>query len=85
MRINYGLILAKRLPEGNLDIRHFVGFENRPSQKDRESLLEELRSDPEFSDILQELDNLRIMDAPLEVVRYYSDMAKRFKDKLEAD
>lgn len=53
-----------------LDILHFVGYWDKPTEKDIEALREELRNDPEFK--LQEIwDVVEILPAPPEIVKLY--------------
>ena len=71
LEINFGLIVVNPEQEGeNLDILHFCGFSEPPTEKDAQELRKELRDDPEFG--LQELwDKVDILEAPEDIVKEY--------------
>ena len=63
--IKYGLIVIDPTQEGDMmDILHFVGYWNKPTKKDAESLREELMVDEEFglTEIAHRLDILPCPD-----------------------
>jgi hypothetical protein len=69
--IKYGLIVIDPTQEGDmLDILHFVGYWNKPTKADADSLREELISDEEFglTEIAHRLD---ILPAPNYIVKHY--------------
>jgi hypothetical protein len=69
--IKYGLIVVDPTQEGEmLDILHFVGYWNKPTLSDAESLREELMTDEEFglTEIAHRLD---ILPAPDYIVQEF--------------
>ena len=63
--IKYGLIVIDPTQKGDMmDILHFVGYWNKPTKKDAESLREELMVDEEFglTEIAHRLDILPCPD-----------------------
>ena len=74
--IKYGLIAVDSTQEGEmLDVLHFCGYWNQPTQVDAESLLEELSTDAEFG-LTEIADRLEIRIAPDWLVsEYISDIA----------
>ena len=69
--IKYGLIVVDSTQEGEmLDILHFVGYWNKPTNVDADSLREELMTDEEFglTEIAHRLD---ILPAPDNIVQEY--------------
>ena len=69
--IKYGLIVIDPTQEGDMmDILHFVGYWNKPTKKDADSLREELMVDEEFglTEIAHRLD---ILPAPDYIVKEY--------------
>jgi hypothetical protein len=69
--IKYGLIAIDPTQEGDMkDILHFCGYWNKPSKKDAESLLEELKTDEEFG-LTEIADRLVILPAPEDIIEYY--------------
>lgn len=74
--IKYGLIVVDPTQEGeNLDILHFVGYWDKPTKTDADSLREELMTDDEFG--LTEIANrLDILPAPDYIVEEYRKIIK---------
>ena len=69
--IKYGLIVIDPKQEGEMmDILHFVGYWNKPTKNDANSLREELMEDEEFglTEIAHRLD---ILPAPDYIVKEY--------------
>lgn len=69
--VKYGLIVIDPTQEGEMmDILHFVGYWNKPTKKDADSLREELMTDEEFglTEIAHRLD---ILPAPNYIVKQY--------------
>ena len=69
--MKYGLIVIDSTQEGEMmDILHFVGYWNKPTKKDADSLREELMVDVEFglTEIAHRLD---ILPAPDYIVEEY--------------
>ena len=69
--IKYGLIVIDPTQEGEMmDILHFVGYWNKPTKKDADSLREELMTDEEFglTEIAHRLD---ILPAPDYIVEEF--------------
>ena len=69
--IKYGLIAIDPTQEEEMmDILHFVGYWNKPTKKDADSLREELMTDEEFglTEIAHRLD---ILPAPNYIVKQY--------------
>ena len=69
--IKYGLIVIDPKREGEMmDILHFVGYWNKPTKNDANSLREELMEDEEFglTEIAHRLD---ILPAPDYIVKEY--------------
>lgn len=48
MEFNYGLVAAIKIDEFHIEILHFCGYENKPTEFVIQSLKEELETDPEF-------------------------------------
>lgn len=71
LTINYGLIVMDPMEEGEVKtILHFCGYQEPITEKDVESLRNELRDDPEFG--LQDIwERLVITEAPDEVIEEY--------------
>ena len=69
--IKYGLIVVNPIQEGDmLDILHFVGYWEKPTKKDVDSLRQELMTDEEFG--LTEIAHLvDILPAPDYIVEEY--------------
>ena len=69
-QMNFGLIVVDPREEGDKSILHFCGYENKPDERDIDSLRQELKEDPEFG--LQEIwDKVEILEAPEDVVEEY--------------
>jgi hypothetical protein len=69
--IKYGLMVIDPTQEGEMmDILHFVGYWNKPTKKDADSLREELMVDEEFglTEIAHRLD---ILPAPDYIVEEF--------------
>ena len=69
--IKYGLMVIDPTQEGEMmDILHFVGYWNKPTKNDANSLREELMEDEEFglTEIAHRLD---ILPAPDYIVKEY--------------
>lgn len=73
--IKYGLIAvdkdeSKRYDSnGNLLVFHFCGYIEQPSEKCKEHLYYELKTDDDFK--LDNIDDIIIIDAPDYVVKYF--------------
>jgi hypothetical protein len=72
MKINYGLIayLPYQDKDGNIDILHFCGYEQKPSTYDIESLREEFKNDKEFG-LTEISDDIIIQLATESILEYY--------------
>ncbi len=69
--IKYGLIAIDPTEEGEMKtILHFWGYWDEPSEKDAESLLDELRTDEEFG-LTEIADRLVIIPCPNDLVKEY--------------
>ena len=69
--IKYGLIAIDSTQQGEmLDVLHFCGYWEQPTQVDAESLLEELSTDAEFG-LTEIADRLEIRIAPDWLVAEY--------------
>jgi hypothetical protein len=78
--IKYGLIVIDPTQEGDMmDILHFVGYWNKPTKKDAESLREELMVDEEFglTEIAHRLDILPCPDYLLK--EFLDDIIKNYE------
>jgi hypothetical protein len=78
--IKYGLIVIDPTQEGDMmDILHFVGYWNKPTKKDAESLREELMVDEEFglTEIAHRLDILPCPDYLLK--EFINDIIKNYE------
>lgn len=76
-KFNYGLIVVNPKQEGdNLDILHFVGYWEQPTQSSIDDLRMELKEDEEFglSDIIHELE---ILPAPQYIVDDYWEIVQK--------
>lgn len=69
MKINYGLIALQHVEGINFRILHFCGYEEPPTDFDKESLRKELESDPEFG-ITNE--KFYIIEAEPRIVKKYA-------------
>jgi len=68
-QIQYGLVVTDPTANDN-EILHFCGYWERPTQKDVDSLREELKSDPEFG--LQDIaDKVDIVLASKDILEMY--------------
>ena len=69
--IKYGLIVIDPIQEGEMmDILHFVGYWNKPTKNDANSLREELMEDEEFG-LTEIAHRLVILPAPDYIVKEY--------------
>lgn len=74
--IKYGLIAIDPLQKGEMiDILHFCGYWDRPTEIDAESLRKELSEDEEFG-LTDIADRLEIFDAPDYIVQEYIKIIK---------
>jgi hypothetical protein len=68
-QIQYGLVVTDPTANDN-EILHFCGYWERPTQKDADSLREELKNDPEFG--LQDIaDKVDIVLASKDILEMY--------------
>jgi len=68
--ITHGIIVIDPLSEdenGDVSIVHYIGYWNKPSQADFDSLKEELRTDEEFG-LTEIFDRLEYGEAPEEIL-----------------
>jgi hypothetical protein len=73
-KIKYGLIVVDPEQEGDkLDILHFVGYWNKPTEKDIEALKNELATDKQFG-LTEIIYKLNIVFAPDSIVEYYNNL-----------
>jgi hypothetical protein len=73
LRINYGLIVIDPSEVGDLKtILHFCGYQEPITERDIESLREELKTDPEFG-LQDKWDKVVITEAPEEILKEYQD------------
>jgi len=77
--VKFGLIAVAKDRNGVERVVHFVGYEEPPTEVDRESILKELAEDPEFGLVGVDVE---IVDAPLEQVELY---AERGREALGMD
>jgi hypothetical protein len=49
MKTNYGIIAYEKLPNNQIDILEFIGYEEKPTPEDFASLFQELNTDPEHA------------------------------------
>ena len=69
--IKYGLMVIDPTQEGEMiDILHFVGYWNKPTKIDADSLREELLTDEEFG-LTEIAHRLNILPAPDYIVQEY--------------
>lgn len=69
--IKYGLIVIDPTQEEEMmDILHFVGYWNKPTKKDADSLRQELMTDEEFG-LTKIAHRLDILPAPDYIVEQY--------------
>lgn len=76
MKINYGFIVyLKADPEK--EIWHFCGFEEQPTDKDKDELMEELKTDKSFG-LVEEANAgcLEIAEADAETVKEFDDFVQ---------
>ncbi len=79
-QMNFGLIVVDPR-EGDKSILHFCGYENKPDERDIDSLRQELKEDPEFG--LQEIwDKVEILEAPEDLVAEYRKIIQLY-DEIE--
>jgi hypothetical protein len=71
MKINYGLIAVQHIDGINFRILHFCGYEDPPTDIDKDLLKKELKSDVEFG--LTDEDYI-IITADPHIVRQYAKM-----------
>lgn len=67
MEINYALI-ALTWGDGELDVYHFCGYKNQPTEEDYSALAHRLKSDPQYG--LTEV-VYQIQEASPALVKYY--------------
>jgi hypothetical protein len=73
LKINYGLIVMDPSEPGDQKtILHFCGYQEPISDRDVESLREELKNDPEFG-LQDKWDKVVIVEAPDEILKEYQD------------
>ena len=73
--IKYGLMVLDPSQEGEmLDILHFVGYWDQPTQQDTDALREELRTDETFG-LTEMADKVIIIPAPDEIVKEFIESA----------
>lgn len=69
-KFNYGIMVG-RLVGHEMEILHYCGYPNPPTQDDYKSLLAELKSDEEFG-LTEIADELIYTDAPQEIINYFN-------------
>jgi hypothetical protein len=67
LQMNYGLMVVD--PKSK-KILHFCGYEDPPTEFDKEFLREELRNDPSL-DLMKKWDKVEILEAPESIVADY--------------
>jgi len=87
MQIRYGLMLIKRNPDqaildkaiyydnSEFAVLHFVGYENQPSESDKQDLRTELYS-TNFGITPEMLEQCEIADAPPDIVEFFGKIIK---------
>lgn len=71
LRMNYGLIVMDSSDPENR-ILHFCGYQDPITERDIESLREELKTDPEFG-LQDKWDKVVIVEASDDVLKEYQD------------
>ena len=80
--IKYGLMVLDPSQEGEmLDILHFVGYWDQPTQQDADALREELRTDETFG-LTEMADKVIIIPAPDEIVKEFIESADKSNSYL---
>lgn len=69
----YGIIAIRQAEGGMADILHFCGYEEPPTQADYDALGKELATDKEFG-LVASMDQIKLVEAPQEIVDLYRDM-----------
>ena len=69
MLFNYGLVAIKQIDKFHVEILHFCGYENEPTDVEIKALKEELDTDPEFE--LVGRDDYIIVPATEEMIVFY--------------
>lgn len=62
MQIRYGII-AYMMENESMTVFHFCGYENPPTQRDIDSLAQELNSDPQFGLVGRIGKDIKLMEA----------------------
>jgi hypothetical protein len=76
MKIRHGIIAVELTDDPDeINIRHFCGYEEPPTQNDFDSLVEELNTDPEFGLIGRVGINVFVKPAPQSLV---NEMAQQY-------
>jgi hypothetical protein len=80
-KINYGLIVMDPYEPGDeKTILHFCGYQEPISDRDVESLREELKTDPEFG-LQDKWDQVVITEAPDEILKLYQEEFNNREDE----
>jgi hypothetical protein len=80
-KINYGLIVIDPSELGNeKSILHFCGYQEPITERDVESLREELKNDPEFG-LQDKWDKVVITEAPDEILKLYQEEFNNREDE----
>jgi hypothetical protein len=81
LKINYGLIVMDPSEPGNeKTILHFCGYQEPITERDVESLREELKNDPEFG-LQDKWDKVVITEAPDEILKLYQEEFNNREDE----
>jgi hypothetical protein len=72
MKINFGIVAAiPHEDEGTLELLHFCGYEEPPSQQAMDHLAEELNTDPAFNLVGRIGKDVKLFPATPEMVTHY--------------
>jgi hypothetical protein len=66
--------------DGNIEILHFVGYWEEPSDDAINNLIEELSTDEEFG-LTEMMDKVHVLPAPESVVEYFRDVYEEGEDE----
>ena len=81
LKINYGLIVMDPSEPGNeKTILNFCGYQEPITERDVESLREELKNDPEFG-LQDKWDKVVITEAPDEILKLYQEEFNNREDE----
>lgn len=81
MEINHALIAAIITP-GELEVLHFCGYKNKPTQQERNALLCRLNTESKFN--CTEV-TFEIIEASTGMVKYYKELDPKDEDSYYVD